>query len=179
MANVDNSLRGINFPASRLLRDNEQNAVINALDKSGDKVLQKNELLITSAARFDRMDTNRNGRLETSEAKAAMQRDELTIRFPGARQAAVDVLLKMDNDQDGYLGANELELNQKMLNQVDGYGSNKYRYENNSLVRDQKGKVRETGVATQDGRISISEMANAIADQLINIGSRFTIPGRD
>lgn len=179
MAHVDNSLRGINFPASRQLRDNEQNAVINALDKSGDKVLQRNELLITSQSRFARMDSNRNGRLETSEAKAAMQRDELTITFPGSRQAAVDVLLKMDNNQDGYLGSNELELNQKMLNQVDGYGSNKYRYDNNSLVRDQKGKTRETGRADRDGKISISEMANAIADQIINIGSRFTIPGRD
>lgn len=175
---IDSSLYGINYPATRQLRDNELNAVINALDRNGDGVMQKNELLVTSRDRFNRMDTNYDGRLQTSEAKGAFQRDELNITFQGARKAAVDVLLKMDSNQDGYLSKGELAMNQKMLNQLDGYGSRKYGTENGARVYDAKGRVRETGEARQDGRISISEMANALADGLLKIGSRITLPSR-
>lgn len=176
---IDNSLVGISYPATRQLRDNELNAVVNALDRSGDKVLQRDELLVTSRDRFLRMDENRNNRLETSEAKGAFQRDELNITFQGARKPAVDVLLKMDSNQDGYLGQNELAMNQKMINQLDGYGARKYGAENGARVYDAKGKVRETGDARQDGAISISEMANALADGLLKIGSRITLPNRE
>ena len=166
------------YPATRLLRDNELNAVVNALDANRDKTLQRNELNIGEPRLQDRLDSNRDGRFSADEVKGGFQRDEFAISFGGARASAVDVMLKLDNNQDGYLAANELEMNDKMLNQLDGYGSRKYGAENGRTVVDQKNRVRQTGEAARDGRISISEIANALTDGLLKIGSRFTIPNR-
>lgn len=164
------SVGGVGGPASRPLRENELNAVINALDTNGNKVLEKNELNISTADLRRRLDFNRDGRFQADEVKFGFQNDMFSIQLN--RSAAEQVLLKMDSNQDGYLSRNELELNDKMMNLVDGYGSRKYGSENGQRVYDAKGRVRETGRAAKDGSISISEMANAFADGHLKIGDR-------
>lgn len=157
--------------ASRQFRDNEANAIINALDRNNDRVISRNELTITDPYRFRRMDTNGNGRLETSEAKEALKRGDISnITFNGNRAAAVQVLLKFDSNQDGYLERNEFEMTSSAVRAVDGYGSRKYSYENGESVRDDKGRIRGTGYAQADGRVSVSELANALADNQFVIG---------
>lgn len=162
---------GVNYPATRPLRDNELNAVINALDTNGDKVLQKDELFVTTPALRRELDTNRNGRFEDYEVKEAFRRDRIQITL--TRRAAEQVLLKFDSNQDGYLSRGELEMNDKLFNMVDGYGSRKYAFENGHMVYDSKGRLRPTGEAVKgDGRISISELANAIGDGQLKISDR-------
>jgi Ca2+-binding EF-hand superfamily protein len=177
VSKVDNSHNFMNFPATRKLRDNELNAVINALNTDGNKTISRDELTVGQRDLFYKLDTTPDGRLSTDEVKAGFQQDLFSISI-GNRQAAVDVLLKLDNDQNGYLAANELAMNDKMLNQLDGYGSNKYSHKNGEWVTDSKGKMRLTGAARKDGFISISEMANALADGILQVGQRFTIPSR-
>jgi hypothetical protein len=157
--------------ASRQFRDNEANAIINALDKNNDRIIGRNELLITDPNRFRQMDTNRNGRLEAFEAKDALKIGLISnITFNGNRTAAAQVLLKFDSNQDGYLQRNEFDMTGSAVRAVDGYGSRKYAYENGELMRDDKGRVRSTGSAQADGRVSISELANALADNQFVIG---------
>jgi|GEM_PF-4347622 len=177
MSKVDNSHNFMNFPATRKLRDNELNAVVNALNTNGDKTISRDELTVGQRDLFYKLDTDTDGRLTGNEVKAGFQQDLFSISI-GNRKAAVDVLLKLDNNQDGYLAENELAMNDKMVNQLDGYGSNKYAYHNGASAIDSKGKIRETGSARKDGYISISEMANALADGILQVGQRFTIPSK-
>jgi hypothetical protein len=157
--------------ASRPFRDNELNAVINALDKNHDGVIGRNELMISDPNRFRRMDTNHNGRLEASEAKSALKSGDISnISFNGDRAAAVQVLLKFDSNQDGMLSRNEFEMTPAAVRTVDGYGSSKYSYQNGQQVTDDKGRIRSTGSARADGQVSISELANALADNRFVIG---------
>jgi hypothetical protein len=162
-------------PASRLLRDNELRAVVNALDANGDKILQKEELNITSVAMRKMLDTNRNGRFEAEEVKKGLLADKFTVTL--SRRDAVQVLLKFDSNQDGYLAQNELELNDKALKMLDNYGARKFKAVNGAVYADDKGRARQTGEAAADGKISVSEMANAIADGRMQIGQRFYAPG--
>jgi hypothetical protein len=157
--------------ASRQFRDNEANAIINALDKNNDKIIGRNELLITDPAKFRRMDTNRDGRLQAYEAKDALKLGEISgITFNGNRAAAIQVLLKFDSNQDGILQRNEFDMTGSAVRAVDGYGSRKYAYENGEMVRDDKNRVRTTGSARADGQVSVSELANALADNQFVIG---------
>ena len=157
--------------ASRNFRDNELNAVINALDTNKDKVIGRNELNITDSNRFRRMDTNHNGRLETSEAKAGLANGDIrNITFNGNRDAAVQVLLKFDSNQDGLLSKNEFQMTSSAVKTCDGYGSNKYGAVNGQMVGDDKGRYRQTGSARADGQVSISELANCLADNRFVIG---------
>jgi hypothetical protein len=159
--------------ASRQFRDNEANAIINALDKNDDKIIGRNELLITDPGRFRRMDRNGDGSLQAYEAKDALKLGQISgITFNGNRAAAVQVLLKFDSNQDGNLSRNEFEMSSSAVKAVDGYGSRKYAYENGSAVYDDKNRVRSTGSARADGQISISELANALADNQFVIGDR-------
>jgi hypothetical protein len=157
--------------ASRQFRDNEANAIINALDKNNDKIIGRNELYVTDPSRFRRMDTNGDGRLQAYEAKDALKLGLISnITFNGDRAAAVQVLLKFDSNQDGILQRNEFDMTGSAVRAVDGYGSRKYSYENGQRVYDDKNRVRSTGAAYADGQISISELANALADNQFVIG---------
>jgi PBP1b-binding outer membrane lipoprotein LpoB len=162
-------------PASRPLRDNELRAIVNALDTNNDKILQKHELNIAKAALRSQLDTNGNGQFEAEEVKQGLLADKFTVSL--SRDAAVQVLLKFDSNQDGFLAANELDMNDKAVNLIDNYGASKYAHANASLVRDDNNRLRRTGAAAADGKLSISEMANAIADGRLLVGQRFFTPG--
>jgi hypothetical protein len=156
--------------ASRYFADHEMNAIINALDGNKDKVIGRNELNITDSYRFQRMDTNDDGRLQAYEAKDGLKMGLIKpIRFNN-RDAAIPVLLKFDGNQDGYLDKNEFQLESAAVRKLDGYGSNKYAYASGELVYDDKNRVRETGAARADGRVSIAELANALGDRQFAMG---------
>jgi hypothetical protein len=162
-------------PASRPLRDDELRAVVNALDTNGDKVLQKNELNITSAALRKKLDTNQNGQFEAEEVKQGLLTDSFSVSL--TRDAAVQVLLKFDSNRDGHLDKNELEMNDKAVKLLENYGAKKYFSVNGAYVHDSRGLLRQTGFAEIDGRLSVSEVANAIADGRLQIGRTFFTPG--
>lgn len=156
--------------ASRYFADNEMNAIINALDENKDRIIGRNELNITDASRFRAMDTNGDGRLQAYEAKDGLKMGLIRpIRFAN-RDAAIPVLLKFDANQDGYLDKNELRLDPAAVRKLDGYGSRKYAYASGDVVYDDKGRMRSTGYAQADGRISIAELANALGDRQFAMG---------
>ena len=156
--------------ASRPFADDKCNAIINALDSNKDGVLGRNELTITDSNRFRAMDTNHDGRLQTYEAKDALKIGLINPIRIGNRDAAVKVLLKFDGNSDGYLDKNEFPMTSDAVRFVDGYGSRKYGAVNGQLAYDDKGRVRNTGEAGRDGRVSVSEMANAVADKQFALG---------
>jgi Ca2+-binding EF-hand superfamily protein len=72
------------------------------MDQNGDRALQFTEIQAARAALFDRLDANRNGVLESGEAKAAFQR----VREGGRHQMATAEGLennarRMDANGDG------------------------------------------------------------------------------
>lgn len=74
------------------------------MDQNGDRALQFTEIQAARAALFDRLDANRNGVLESSEAKAALQR----VREGGRLQMATAEGLEnkarwMDANGDGHI----------------------------------------------------------------------------
>src|SRR4051812_34323374 len=110
-----------NLPATRTLSDYERQAVIQAIDLNDDRVLQKTELPITSTSLSRKLDTNRNNRIDSDEAKQGLKDDSFAVVL--SRMEAIQVLYKLDANQDGFLAPEELQMNQPMINLLDGYGS--------------------------------------------------------
>lgn len=161
-------------PVSRPLRDGELQAVVKVLDGNGDAVLQASELAQATTVR-KALDTNHNGRIEATELVRGLKTDQLTVSL--SRRGAIQVLLSFDTDRDGYLSQDELALDAKASAAIDGYGAAKFAIVNGATYRDGDGRPRTTGQATVDGRISLSEMANAIADGRLTVGRCFYANG--
>lgn len=143
--------------------------VVRALDANRDGVLQNGELqLAPEAARA--LDTNGNGRVEIGEVVSALKEDRFVIGLK--RDEALKAMIQFDKDQDGYIGLHELEMTYNFMRLVDGYGAEAYAGVNGQPVVDAAGKRHPTGAARSDGRISLSEIANALTDGKLMVASR-------
>lgn len=143
--------------------------VVRALDTNRDGVLQNAELPLAPEV-VRALDGNGNGRLEVGEVVSALQQDQFVIGLK--RDQALKALIQFDKNNDGYIGLNELEMTYNLMQMVDGYGAEAYADVNDKPMRDAAGKRQPTGAVKSDGRISLSEMANAMADGRLLVASR-------
>jgi hypothetical protein len=117
------------------------------------------------------LDRNGDGMLNpVSELAIGLHRGQATMQMD--RNLALRFLVGLDKNLDGYLRRNEISgLSDELIERLDNYGAAKYGKWSNAKAYDEYGKLKQTGPIQPDRRISVAELANAMADGIVVLGN--------
>ncbi len=117
---------------------------------------------------ISRFDGNKDGKLQVNELVTSFSSGKNFLYIK--RYPAVLFLLRYDLDYDGYISTKEMPINKTAVTNIERAPyHDKYDNENGNLFRDDKASVRSTQEIKKDNKLSISELANAFAEQKLAV----------
>ena len=139
--------------------------------KDGLLSLQELSAIPNANALLAALDRNGDGMLDpVGELAIGLHRGQATMQMD--RNLALRFLVGLDKNLDGFLRENELSgLTPELLERLDDYGAAQYGKWSNAKAYDEHGKLKQTGPIQADQRISVAELANAMADGIVVLGN--------